>query len=97
MNAIEIVKNWLAERVGFSKPQLESMDALENQPLREEWLEYCKHWAQARVWGKKETPWKAFTQWHAAVLAAYGPEIEIALDHDGCRLSNGQFYPYPKE
>lgn len=96
MNAIERLKTWLAERTGFSKPQLDSMDALENRPLNDEWLEYCRHWAQAQVWGHKGTPFKAFHHWHKTVLAAYGPTIEIAMDTDGCRLSNGQFYPYPK-
>lgn len=97
MNPIEIVKSWLAERRGVTPEQQAALDALANRPLNEEWLEYCKYWAQSRVWGNKETPWKAFAKWHAAVLAAYGPQVEIALDSDGCRLSNGQFYPYPTE
>lgn len=96
MNAIERLKAWVAERRGLTREQQEALDALANQPLREEWLEYCKHWAQAQVWGNTQTPWKAFARWHAVVLATYGPQVEIALDHDGCRLSNGQFYPYPK-
>lgn len=101
MNPIEIVKGWLAERAAskstVTPEQQAALDYLDNQPLREEWLEYCKHWAQARVWGKTCTPFKAFGVWHAAVLAAYGPQVEIMMDHDGCRLSNGQFYPYPAE
>lgn len=96
MNPIERLKTWVAERTGYSRQQLDAMDALDNQPLKAAWLEYCKHWAQAKAWGQV-TPWKAFGLWHQTVLAAYGPDIGIAMDEDGCRLSNGQFYPYPKE
>lgn len=97
MSVLDIVKGWIATRTGFTKPQLDSMDALDNQPLRAEWIAYCEVWAAYRARGGKDNPFKAFILWHYAVLAAYGPEVQIELSPEGCRLSTGDFYPYPKE